>query len=122
MGRYHGKRWEIFFQENRLRLASCFGSRNAFHRTRWAIGNRSEKIQIARKMNNNVPPQKRLRISAIHIRAEARLLRLKMEKFLAEADRLEAMAADKSIDQDHLKREADQAKNNRLSWMAFPSF
>lgn len=71
---------------------------------------------------NNIPPQKQLRISANLIRAEARLLRLKMEKFLAEADRLEAMAADKSIDQDHLKREADQATYNQLHWIAFPSF
>lgn len=71
---------------------------------------------------NNIPPQKQLRICANAIRSEARLLRLKMAKFLAEAERLEKMSADKTIDQDCLKREANRAKDNQLDWVAFPSF
>jgi len=68
------------------------------------------------------PPQKQLRIEANEIRAQAKLLRLKMEKFIAEAERLEALAADKSIDQNALMRKADEAKVKRLDWIAFPSF
>lgn len=73
-------------------------------------------------MQVNNSPQKQLRIEANNIRAQAKLLRLKMERFIAEAERLEKLAANKSLDQNVLIRAAEQAKNSNLNWIAFPSF